>query len=1120
MSHLTKVTKMAPLPHRYRDRVNDTAIPYRLASPSHATAPLEASPDLKTERSLFSKDLQPPHGFGALSTGRDKPRGRNPRDGVHTFVSARAKAEKATTKLNTNDAINHPEFNAYYNFEGRKIDELTPLEKKTLEMAVHYPNIQNGTMKAPLYFRTRSFTRPQASQPDLVRQVFGTPELFNKIVGHIIPRSKDLTNLCATSQFFAGMVQSFWMHLDATKNDFLGWDMDSLVDVRRKEAQEEEERRERAKNRANGSQTVKGVQKRFFSPSVIISPVRPQDQGPSREVVVNKAGYPVTSSVKEYEETDFASSMTAHYKLLHLVYLNGHAIKHLILHSLPWVNVEALQRIIPEMAVLEALGVHQCFLLTLGDTQPFLHAINAINEERAKLNQPHIAADFTPFYYKGPPYKPDGTGHVGEYGIVPEEKDWLDSNKAVTALLLSIRDLCHKGSQDFFTPGTGFRSFLDRLPVRTMASILECIEAIHDYKTNKHHSGVGVPHGCRTGTYYPHGHNKLPLISEEMKYAMDVTLWQDLIVSCNGRPMLQKRLSDLIVLRGEFKLTHCVECKTDLPACFFMANVLARRAECVLCHGCQLAIYLSKHNWHLYKLRRDLAERVFRGKHSKELSVRKVLRNISKPARAGARARSGKEATPPRDAILSRPGMVDTDFHEEAEKLWEELTIQIPSQLRTTRAAIEIIDEMYDHLSYNDRVIKSAKREELQREELRLEYVLGTNQRDRDNGSLERPCRSWELNMRDYRAELALENGQFVNTAPIPIFNFESNIASMLGRSGGMPEYWKDNLEESDDKNIVAKNSHDCPNTTISSPASTTDKTQNKEPGFSSPKSNDWDEDSPVKPASHNSSATTLSINNGHWSAPSSQEDAILQTSSSPVTPKRPIPPGRDIYDQKTPQQSPSSPVYVAPTESTLPGQRLPVQPAQIIPFPGNTAQTVTQSPRHLLPHQRRGLQVSQPTQSTPQEKPLTYARVASSLDTPSHQETGSETPRLVPIVFPHDRPAQTVAQPPQRLLPHQRRGPQAAQSTKKTVTAPASQRLLPHQRREPQATQPTKKAIITPTSQSVPSHQQRPTRQVSASGTPQPIRNRILRITRTTPSTAASQSQNTTAPQRRSQGN
>ncbi|KAI1282752.1 hypothetical protein F5Y07DRAFT_409762 [Xylaria sp. FL0933] len=786
-----------PNPSQSKNGVNDTSMPCSLGGGSRrpATA-FAASRNIEKGRPLFSEDLEPPQGFGPLSTIRDRPRGPSPRHGNHNFIFAREQVacEPSTHRRKSiiSHAIDHPGFEAYYNFDGRKADELTTFEKNVLEMAVHYPNIQNGVMKAPLYFRTASFTQPRAKQPDLVSRVFGTSELFDKIMGDLIPRYEDLANLCATSQFIADRVQSFWMHLDGANNNFLGWDRDALVDVRKKEAEREEELRQRAKE-ANSAKTTKKLQKRFFSPSVLISPVRAQHQGPPQEATFNEAGYPMTASVKEHEATDFARSMMAHYKLLHLAHLNGHTIKHLILHGMPWLNIETLERIVPEMIQLEALGVHQCFLLTLGDTQPLLHTINGINDKRAKLNQPHIAADYTPFYYRGPPYKSDGTGHVGEYGIVPDDKEWLHSTAAVTAQLLGIWDLCHKGGQDFFTPGTGFRSFLDRLPVPTMGSILKSIKNMHDFRMHKHHSGIMDLFDSRTtGTYYRPGCTN-PLISKELSRAMDVTLWQDLIISSKGKPMLREELESMIMSRGKLKLTRCVDCRTDMPACYFMDNILQRRPQDIVCHGCQLGSFLTKHRWHLYRDRRNLAKSIFTGKRSKELPLRKVLKNISKPEVSEVVDIFGQVVVPAQDAIISRPGMVDSYFHKEADQLWRWFTVEIPGQLEAICADIKTIDDTYDDLSYDERLTASTEREQLERHKLQLEYELGTNQHSRNNGSVERLCRSWELDIRDYRAELALANGTFVNKAPIPIFNLEKNVASMLGGSGGLPEYWKDN---------------------------------------------------------------------------------------------------------------------------------------------------------------------------------------------------------------------------------------------------------------------------------------------------------------------------------------
>lgn len=485
-----------------------------------------------------------------------------------------------------------------------------------------------------------------------------------------------------------------------------------------------------------------------------------------------------------------------------MVYLNGYAIKNLILHSLPWVNVAALGRIVPEMLKLEALGVHQCFLLTLGDTQPLLHAINGINQERVQLKQTHVAVDFSPYYYKGPPYKEDGTGHVGEYGIVPEEQRWLATTRAVAAQLFAIWGLCFEGNQDFFTPGTGFRSYLNRLPIRTLPSIIKCIAAIYDYKAGKYHSGVGIPSHYKTGTYYKDGPDNAPLISKDMKRAMEFTLWSRLMISCEGKPMLKEAVERLLLVRGRVHLEHCTICNTDMAAYFFTAKALQCQVEDTRCYGCELEIYLSQHIYRLHSLRREVARRIFRGKNDKDLSLSRVLRNISKPAQAEVKAGIERKARPAQEAIMSRPGMVDTKFLSAAERLRDELTIGIPNRLRVIAEAIAIIDKRYDNPLYNERRPElSERKKEFERKRTLLEFQLGTNQRYANDGSLERPCRSWELNIRDYRAELAIEKGLFTNHGPMHIYNLASNVADMLGTSGGFPEYWDVGSDEGFNEN-------------------------------------------------------------------------------------------------------------------------------------------------------------------------------------------------------------------------------------------------------------------------------------------------------------------------------
>lgn len=147
-SNITK-TPMGAVPAR---SVNQATSHTRPPSPS-------ATRGAGSERPLFPTDLQPPTGFGALSTVYDHPRGRSDRDGFHTFIYAPPKASEDTAEpdndpntgnglnVRMNDPLNHPLFEGYYTYEGRRYEELTGFEKRVLEMAVHYPYIAKGIMR-------------------------------------------------------------------------------------------------------------------------------------------------------------------------------------------------------------------------------------------------------------------------------------------------------------------------------------------------------------------------------------------------------------------------------------------------------------------------------------------------------------------------------------------------------------------------------------------------------------------------------------------------------------------------------------------------------------------------------------------------------------------------------------------------------------------------------------------------------------------------------------------------------------------------------------------------------------------------------------------------------------
>ncbi|GAP84380.1 hypothetical protein SAMD00023353_0702010 [Rosellinia necatrix] len=740
------------------------------------------------ERPQFPELHAPPHSFGELPTICKELRWKEPKDGVNHFVYARPKiaeivAEEGlaredgdTPNIRMNDPLYHPEFNGYYNYDGRRFNELTAIEKNILDIVVHYPDVKKGIMRAPIYFRNKNFSLPEAKQPWAFTRFFEIPELFGPVVEALIPRQGDLVKLCQVSQLTARSVASIWMRFNTTTHDFKGWDTQSVADVWARESR-----------RLDGDRP-----KDLFGTSVFISPVRAEDQGPEREVMRNKSGYPLNPSVDRHEGSDFTSSMVAHYKMLNFAHLNGHAVRHLVLHSMPWVDVSSLRHIMRAMPKLEALCVYQCFLLPLGETRPLLRGVNRINAERAGRGQSRLALDFSPFYYKGPRYKPDGGGHVGEYGICPEETEWLESTAAVASLLLSVWRLCDKGKQDFFAPGTGFRGFLDRLPIRTLPDILASIKVVVGLDTNKYYWGLrrNTPPGV--DTLYKKDPTKLPIVSTRMASAMTKTAWQDAIVCCHGQKMLASDVSARISPNGKNGLEYCVWCVTFKPVYFTGEHVVCPDGVArVMCHGCKLENWNRHHNWRLNWHRRELARRIFARPGGQERPLQAVL----------DAAHAWLPIPPPQGPWGMRPpeepeptgfGEVEGKILVGAVTLWNGLTVTIPDQLAVIRGAIRIIDDMYPELSFVEREAKSQRREELRTDEARLEAQLGMGQRSLYRGSLKRPCRAWELNIIDFRARVAIDNGLFVNNSPIPIYDYESNVAAMLSSAGGLHCYWVD----------------------------------------------------------------------------------------------------------------------------------------------------------------------------------------------------------------------------------------------------------------------------------------------------------------------------------------
>ncbi|KAI3324773.1 hypothetical protein HD806DRAFT_543377 [Xylariaceae sp. AK1471] len=991
--------------------------------PAHPSAEGGSGP----EHAVFPKSLKPPAEFGKLSTKCKTLRCPRvgPSEGYHDYVFCRSDGDAGEVAqmhgIDRDDGdkfdraqynpLYHQELRSYANYDGAK---LTREEKRIRDIAVHYPNIVNGIMKAPFFFRAQTLTKPQAEQPAAFTKVLAINEISNLIIQYLVPRHGDLTNLFRACQFTAGVLQSKWMHLDASTNNFMNFDKWSLAAIKR-EANKAEKKGEAVEAKLL-KEMIQG-----FSPYCIISPVRPQEQGPLQKRVINEFGYPVTSKVEKSEETDFQTSMKSQYQLFHLAWNNGHMLTHLVLHGLPWLNVAALKSMIPVMPRLQAIAVHQCFLMNFGDTQDLLEEINCLNRDRKKLQQPHVAADFTPFYYRGPPYKADGTGHIGEYGLHPEELEWVDTTRAATAQLIKIWDLCQNGDQDFFTPGTGFRSFLERLPFRLHAlpTILRCIAAIHGFNAK-----------YRSGERY----ESVPVILNDVEDAMETTLLWDLIVACNGRPMLLGDLKLLVVLRGRANREKCCRCRMRMPAYFFQGHMLRRQAQHTVCHGCQLGAVLKTHAYRLQKDRRALSNSIFHGKNwDQDNSLEQVIRNIAKPA------------TPNTPAITSKADKVDINMWKEARKIWVHMTTNLPDMLKVRLRAIEFLELKYPKLKdYEDQERNCEKRAQLEKDVLSIQFQLGEIQRNRYDESVNRLCRSWETNIREYRAELAWQNGNaraLIHTGRSMIsWDVKPNLAALLGATGGLAD--PDGEADSDDQYEWTCGGDDA------------DHEDEKQEQFAQPHDgNDVSMSSGSSPDTPTRHSTSDRFDASSWSN-SNNSPASTNTSLEAETEGR----STSATDGSEEAGTISWADHIAATSgwSSRQGGR-ESQFDDDVP----TAAKAERAPRYteyVPPHRRAIQQGSVSTQQVPAQQKPTYAAAASTQATPSRQGSTRRTTQSAQKVPPHLRHTQPVAQSPQQVLPHQRRT---------YATAVSTQPALPHQT----ATQQT-----TVSSRQIPPHLRRPT--------------------------------------------
>ncbi|KAI1205407.1 uncharacterized protein F4807DRAFT_471086 [Annulohypoxylon truncatum] len=455
---------------------------------------------------------------------------------------------------------NNPDYNADTRGLACAFDE------QMLQLAA-YPQTNHRVMSAPLLPRcvpleefgpggevsTRTpgqFSIPKKQQPSALTRVFVTPELCLRIMSMISHRWEDVSNLSRTCQTILFALNNISTHVDIGQGNFLNMNVPDhvLEDT----------------NREYG---------------YIIRP------GSSEFVVV--------SGIRQFAEANkptYRGVVRNMFPLMETISVRGLSMKILQLHTIPSLNIKILGMILKCLPNLEVLGVHNCELLHFGATIPLLETVVSHNSESGKGP---IRVDFSPFYYTG--IRCEDGGKKGEYGVIPSDLGTIETRRAVVAVLRTAISIAIENGIDWFSPGTGMRLFLDRLPW-AIGSIRYILESLYNL------------HYLDAGFYGP------PADNSSWMNAIKRTLWNDLVLAIHGRAMGRRELDCIMTDgMGNLNLTKCVGCEVDFPLYFYTKESIENDPSLTKCHGCELQLQLYTHVDNFYQEKRDVAEALVLG---------------------------------------------------------------------------------------------------------------------------------------------------------------------------------------------------------------------------------------------------------------------------------------------------------------------------------------------------------------------------------------------------------------------------------------------------------------------------------------------------------------------------
>lgn len=134
----------------------------------------------------------------------------------------------------------------------------------------------------------------------------------------------------------------------------------------------------------------------------------------------------------------------------------GSSLRNVHFHRIPFLNINVLELLIPQMSKLEVLGIYNCQLMHLGTG---LRLLDILKVDRLKGKEHSVSLDFYPMYHLGP----DNEHYVGRYGVSWDNTQ-MDTRRGIWSLAKRIIEKARAQNIDLQSPHTMFRQWLEKTP--------------------------------------------------------------------------------------------------------------------------------------------------------------------------------------------------------------------------------------------------------------------------------------------------------------------------------------------------------------------------------------------------------------------------------------------------------------------------------------------------------------------------------------------------------------------------------------------------------------------------------------------------------------------------------